>query len=115
MCGSTRLNASGFLAITLGLTLALALIASAADPSRATGPHASDAADGVWRRLAPSPLLPRSGHVVVWTGREMIVWGGVEKGGAFADGAAYDPQRDLRSSSRCHSCQASVTGRGHAP
>jgi hypothetical protein len=40
------------------------------------------------------PLQPRGGHSVIWTGTEMIVWGGA--GGAegsrpFADGAALDP------------------------
>jgi hypothetical protein len=28
-----------------------------------------------WRLLTPSPLAPRSGHVAVWTGHEMIIWG----------------------------------------
>lgn len=43
--------------------------------------------------LDPGPLSPRGGHSVVWSGSEMIVWGGWgdELGGVkHADGAAYD-------------------------
>jgi len=45
-------------------------------------------------RIDVGPLAPRGGHSVVWTGDELIVWGGwgdevgsVKRG----DGAAYDP------------------------
>jgi hypothetical protein len=38
----------------------------------------------------------RSGHAAVWTGHEVIVWGGVREEGNdaryFGDGAAYDPE-----------------------
>jgi hypothetical protein len=46
-----------------------------------------------WGRLDPGPLLPRDGYSVVWTGDEMIVWGGrvPESEPVYADGAAYDP------------------------
>jgi N-acetylneuraminic acid mutarotase len=47
-----------------------------------------------WIPMAPAPLKPRAGHVAVWTGREMIVWGGAtlkEGPVAFPDGAAYNP------------------------
>lgn len=38
---------------------------------------------------------PRNGHVMVWTGREVIVWGGQGDGpGHLGDGARYDPARD---------------------
>ena len=46
--------------------------------------------------LDPGPLAPRGGHSVIWTGKEMIVWGGEADEYAslsFADGAAYDPQQ----------------------
>jgi hypothetical protein len=43
------------------------------------------------------PLTPRTGHSVIWTGEEVIVWGG-ESGGepmsSFADGAAFNPVAD---------------------
>jgi hypothetical protein len=46
-----------------------------------------------WRRLPGSPLLAiHEGHgIVVWTGREMIGWGGGCCGDAFSDGVAYNP------------------------
>ncbi len=31
---------------------------------------------------------------MVWTGSDVIVWGGCSNRGGFGDGAAYDPQRD---------------------
>lgn len=47
-----------------------------------------------------TPPLPRSGHTSVWTGNEMIVWGGglflsfggVGSGEPYSDGARYNPQ-----------------------
>ena len=48
-----------------------------------------------WRTLAPSPLAARDRPDAVWTGTEMIVWGGVPSSrdsGAY--GAAYDPASD---------------------
>jgi hypothetical protein len=45
-----------------------------------------------WTLLPESALGGRSDHVAVWTGAEMLVWGGVDsKGMAMRDGAAYDP------------------------
>jgi hypothetical protein len=57
---------------------------------------------GTWRRIAPAPLSPRQFHVAVWSGREMIVWGGSrilrplskEQERLLYDGAAYDPKTD---------------------
>ena len=43
-----------------------------------------------WRPLPPAPIAPRSDAAVVWTGREMVVWGGTSADEA-ADGAAFDP------------------------
>jgi N-acetylneuraminic acid mutarotase len=49
------------------------------------------------RENAPTP---RSGHTAVWTGREMLLWGGSAvkcadgTSGACGDGAAYDPGTD---------------------
>ncbi|MDA8392919.1 MAG: hypothetical protein M0Z87_09025 [Actinomycetota bacterium] len=62
----------------------------------ATSPVA-DAAQltaGHWSALPAAPIAPRQGASVVWTGTDMIVWGGAS--GAHgnhlhADGAAYDP------------------------
>ena len=59
---------------------------------------AYDPSTNKWRPIAESPLEARYYHGAVWTGDEMIVWGGVVGDGAegrsFADGAAYDPVTD---------------------
>lgn len=43
--------------------------------------------------LDPGPLQPRGTHSVLWTGTEMIVWGGATADGTgwLNDGAAFDP------------------------
>jgi len=42
---------------------------------------------------AATAPLPRSGHTAVWTGQEMIVWGGnYLKGKYLSDGASYRPE-----------------------
>jgi hypothetical protein len=49
---------------------------------------------GVWHPMKAAPIPPRRTSAAVWTGRELIVWGGVDGRSASADGAAYDPIRD---------------------
>jgi len=56
-------------------------------------------ARGHWQALPSLPpglLARRSGAAVVWTGRELIVWGGLSRRGTvfqtLADGATYDPR-----------------------
>lgn len=46
-----------------------------------------------WSAIASAPLTARGGHAAVWTGREMVAWGGA---GATeqSDGASYDPLTD---------------------
>jgi N-acetylneuraminic acid mutarotase len=51
-----------------------------------TDTWASVTADG-----APSP---RAGHIAVWTGEEMLIWGG-DADGALLDGARYNPETDI--------------------
>lgn len=41
--------------------------------------------------LNTSTLSPRSAHVAVWTGTEMIIWGGCDGSIATNDGARYKP------------------------
>ena len=54
-------------------------------------------ASGTWEILPTSPLAGRTQHVAVWTGTEMIIWGGLLDGskpgqiGAAGDGAAFNP------------------------
>jgi hypothetical protein len=46
-----------------------------------------------WRQLPPSGLTPRNGGVRVWTGHELVVWGGLnsDRTIAYGDGARLDP------------------------
>src|SRR4051812_41812648 len=54
----------------------------------ADGSNADLLGPGESRKLAPSPLAGRSTMAAVWTGREMLIWGGDSPAGQFADGAA---------------------------
>jgi hypothetical protein len=47
-----------------------------------------------WHALPPAPIRGRIAAVSVWSGREMLVWGGTARTGtvaAMADGAAFAP------------------------
>jgi len=50
-----------------------------------------DPASGSWTTLPPSPLSARGNATAVWTGSEMIVWGGNGALGSLGDGARYEP------------------------
>jgi hypothetical protein len=85
-----------------------------AAPAAAGAPHAvwtgseaifidEDTFDGVafdseartWRTLPDAPIAPRFGAIYLWTGSEVIVWGGGYRGDpTIAEGAAYDPVAD---------------------
>ena len=79
----------------LGAVLAFALVLLGASACGNGDTRPRPGAAESWRRLATSPLSPRIGHSAVWTGTEMVIWGGrVPGGGPKADGAAYDPARD---------------------
>jgi hypothetical protein len=58
---------------------------------------AYEPATGTWRALPPSPLEARGEHAVVWTGSEMLVFGGhtlpnsSNPEGLVNDGARYIP------------------------
>jgi Galactose oxidase, central domain len=59
-----------------------------------TGPRvtASQLKTYVWRTLPTAPIAPRDDAAAVWTGTEMIVWGGRNaKGTPLSDGATYNP------------------------
>ena len=74
------------LPISLLLAIALGVPASTAG-----------ADDAAWRDIARAPIEGRIDAGVVWTGRRVLVWGGVHRGNtieAVADGAGYDPARD---------------------
>lgn len=72
-------------------------------PRATTTTRPASAAGEGWRPLADSPLTPRAGATAVWTGREMVLWGGAGCAGGecaagnatpMSDGAAYNPVRD---------------------
>jgi hypothetical protein len=59
------------------------------------GGQAYDPGRGDWREVSIAPIAPRDGGVHVWTGSELIVWGGGRPGRPTAtNGAAYDPAWD---------------------
>jgi N-acetylneuraminic acid mutarotase len=47
-----------------------------------------------WRDLAESPLSPRSAHIAVWSGTEVLVCCGRAPDGDGNRAAAYNPERD---------------------
>jgi N-acetylneuraminic acid mutarotase len=49
-----------------------------------------------WRTLPSSGLTPRAHAVTVWTGKELVVWGGLNSdfSAAYGDGARLDPATD---------------------
>ncbi|HEV2759371.1 MAG TPA: hypothetical protein VGV86_07370 [Acidimicrobiales bacterium] len=54
---------------------------------------AYDETSDSWTPMAPSPLSGRAGTGAVWTGRDMLIWGGSDTS-PQADGALYDPVTD---------------------
>ena len=44
-----------------------------------------------WTALPAAPISARSNAASVWTGTEMIIWGGSDNGTSLFDGAAYNP------------------------
>ena len=56
-----------------------------------TAPQADGAlynpADNTWTRVPAGPLAPRQGQAMVWTGQQLLLWGGQGAGGKLADGA----------------------------
>ncbi len=62
-----------------------------------TGWSLNPVGGGVWTRLTNmAPLSARTHQVAVWTGKEMIVWGGSKapSSSLLNDGAAYNPTTD---------------------
>jgi len=59
----------------------------------ATTPSPATAAQPGWGLLPSAPIGGRAGHTAIWTGREMVIWGGAGdfEADPFTDGAAFDP------------------------
>ncbi len=56
---------------------------------------AYDPKTGRWSPLSTRGApTARHEHLAVWTGREMVIWGGVNEDGWLSDGGAYDPATD---------------------
>ncbi|MDQ1515795.1 MAG: hypothetical protein QOE80_1625 [Actinomycetota bacterium] len=85
----------------------LLLLAGCASSGSATPAHRDDPAatrpaeaaveQGAWRPIKEAPIPPAGGMAAVWTGRQLVVWGGQAGDGtrrASGDGAAYDPGAD---------------------
>ena len=59
-------------------------------PARPAAPIGVPGSAG-WTPLPTAPIAPRSEYAAVWTGKQMIVWGGYSNTAQYGDGAAYDP------------------------
>ncbi|HYZ11752.1 MAG TPA: hypothetical protein VE962_07635 [Actinomycetota bacterium] len=71
-----------------------AIFLSLGNPTHLDG-QAFDPQTRSWRSLPPAPIAPRSGAVYLWTGSEVIVWGGGDLVDPVnTEGAAYDPASD---------------------
>lgn len=67
------------------------------DPGGLTDGAVFDYAPGEWRAMSDSPLEVSAGRTAVWTGDEMLIWGGESGDGSHGrpdNGAAYDPISD---------------------
>jgi hypothetical protein len=95
-CGTSRRG--GDLADEDRLWCRQQFVVTAAEPA---GPPDSELR-GEWRHIADAPIQSRIGHTAVWTGTEMVVWGGRPFTSGSEDtrrsdgteGAAYDPVKD---------------------
>lgn len=90
---TTRLATAASIVLIAGGAAAVVRVAVSGD-QRAARPAAAPSLQ--WTPIARSPLEARRHPVSVWTGRELIVWGGaVARGdGHLVDGASYDPEAD---------------------
>src|SRR6185503_18974145 len=58
-------------------------------------PRRYDPATDTWSNLSSSNApSARRGHSAVWTGSEVVLWGGSSSGTLLGDGARYDPATD---------------------
>ena len=80
--------------ITTPTTTTVGAPAAACDPlTLLPDPVGSELATPVWETLPPGPVDGHFEASAVWTGREVIVWGGEDGGDGpvLATGAAFDP------------------------
>ncbi len=65
--------------------------AGASGMAGTTGAAGAVGGVGTWKVLPAAPIEARHYHSAVWTGTEMIVWGGWGANGFLSDGARYSP------------------------
>jgi len=93
-------NASRRPVLAFGLLTALGIVTltDAHVPSEESRSGKLEVNLGTWRRCAGAPHsfgpAARVGHSSVWTGTELIVWGGRRGGTYLNDGALYDASSD---------------------
>lgn len=89
------------LVVVLGLVGVVAAFrpATATDPTVVAGPDGAELvltdpgpAELVMKDLPAAPLSAREDMSGVWTGNELIIWGGNSNGSLRSDGAAYEPR-----------------------
>ncbi len=95
--GAQRAAGATFAVLALVGTVMTAIRAEPArqvDEATAGPATAQDLTEYRWSGLPAAPIETRNQAAVAWTGREMVVWGGVAPDGRlFGDGAAFDPIR----------------------
>ena len=98
---SPNLRRCPFLAVGLLIPVRLAILVGLGFLSVFSDPHSVGSAfhtpddTGIWRPIsAAGAPTARSGPTAVWTGSEMLVWGGQASGAYLGDGAAYAPATD---------------------
>jgi len=65
------------------------------DPGVDPGAVQAQGNEGSWAPISAYGFLPgRYWQSAVWTGRQLLIWGGLGVEGPFANGAAYDPADD---------------------
>jgi hypothetical protein len=87
-------------AVVAVVTVALAGAACSGGTSGSRARSSIETAGGRWRVVAEAPLAGAYGYDAVWTGQEIVVWGGARPARralrtvAQRRGAAYDPRTD---------------------
>lgn len=76
--------------VRFGAEVSLAELGTDDEPSADPDEDAAPSVAGAWRELPAAAVEGRQRPGAVWTGTELLVWGGVPR----AAGAAYDPATD---------------------
>jgi len=63
-------------------------------PYKLDVPESPPCEDDTWRQTHVAPPEGREDLTAIWTGTEMIVWGGVGRSGQLASGGRYNPATD---------------------